>query len=153
MKTQYPFTLSCWATVQLQELHVLPTTFHAQKRVCAAQTCTHKHTRAHTYAHIFTPMCMLTVEPLYRFPPPETHDSGPHGLKSWCPWIHPSPTLTLLKVFTSSSHASCIPPFLFFDFSSVVHSEDLHSIVYTFAKSHSMLFPVVLSQAEGPCSK
>lgn len=113
-----------------------------------AHTNTHMHTSMHIYLHPCT--CSLGG-PLYRPPLPGTHDSGPYDLKPWCPWIQASPTVTLFKMYTSSSQASCIFPFCFF--LSVVLSGDLHPSIFALVMSHSVLLHVVLSWAEDPCSK
>lgn len=112
-----------------------------------AHTNTHMHTSMHTYLH----PCTCSLGPSYRSPLPETHDSGPHDLKPRCPWIQPSSMMTLFKMSTSPSQASCIFPFCFF--LSVVLSGDLHPSIFAFAMSHSVLFHVVLSWAEDPCSE
>lgn len=87
--------------------------------------CRHAHTSTHTHTSMRTYLRPRTCSlgPLYRSSLPEIHDSGPHDLKPWYPWIQPSPTMTLFKMSTSSSQASCIFPFGFF-FPSVVLSGD-----------------------------
>lgn len=111
MRNHCPFTLSFWVMVQLQELHASPSSRSEDCLLCRhAHTNTHMHTSMHTYLH----PCTFSLEPSYRSPLPETHHSGPHDLKPRCPWIQPSPMMTLFKMSTSSSQASCIFPFLFF---------------------------------------
>lgn len=116
--------------------------------------CRHAHTSTHTHTSMRTYLrpCTCLLRPLYRSSLPEIHDSGPHDLKPWYPWIQPSPTMTLFKMSTSSSQASCIFPFGFF-FPLCSSFWRLHPSIFAFAMSRSLLLHVVLAWAEDPCSE